>query len=261
MKRKHVCHTFGAIEIRPSAWMKIAALRAAQTVTLPSNSLSEAMLGEILEHAKPLGHHEDPEQLNLGFGFIYYALVRALRPKHVLVIGSGYGFSVACLGLGLKDNGRGQLTFVDPSYSVFRHGPFRTVGGLSNWDDPDQVRAHFDRFGIAGLVTHYKMTSRELFSTYDALELGPIDLAFIDGSHAFADVRQDFLNVMRRARRNSYVLLHDTNIYVREFVRHAGVKRWLTQMERYPDYFQLVDFPFSSGVAIVRLLRSGDWEP
>lgn len=41
-----------------------------------------------------MGHHEGPDRLNLGFGFIYYALVRALRPKHVVVIGSGYGFSV-----------------------------------------------------------------------------------------------------------------------------------------------------------------------
>jgi hypothetical protein len=31
----------------------------------------------------------------------------------------------------------------------------------------------------------------------------PIDLAFIDGSHAFKDVQHDFLAVLRRARKNT----------------------------------------------------------
>ena len=39
-------------------------------------------------------------------------------------------------------------------------------------------------------------------------------------------------------------------------VRHAGVKRWLKSVKRNKDAFEIVDFPFSSGVAIVRVLRS-----
>jgi predicted O-methyltransferase YrrM len=226
----------------------------------PPLSLSVPVLQEILEHAKPLGHHEEPGNLNLGFGFVYYGLVRALRPRHILVIGSGFGFSVVCLALGQKDNGRGTLTFVDPSYSVFREGPLRTVGGTAYWDDPKKVRAHFKRFGVERIVTHHKLTSAQLFEDYDARKLPPIDLAFIDGSHAYGDVRNDFLGVLRRARRNSYVLLHDTNIYVRELVRHAGVKRWLKVVASQQDDFEVIDFPFASGVALVRLLRSGAWE-
>jgi predicted O-methyltransferase YrrM len=225
-----------------------------------SLSLNGGMLADIFEHAKPLGHREDAANLNLGFGFVYYSLVRALRPQHVLVIGSGFGFSVVCLALGLKDNGRGSLTFVDPSYSVFTDGPFRTVGGTAQWNDPQKVRAHFRRFGVERIVTHHKLTSGQLFADYAARGLPPIDLAFIDGSHAYADVRDDFVNVLRHAQRNSYLLLHDTNIYVRELVRHAGVKRWLKIVAARPEDFELIDFPFASGVAIVRVLRSGAWE-
>ena len=119
-------------------------------------SLNPPILGEILEHASPLGHHEDPSTLNLGFGFLYYGLARALRPRHVVVIGSGFGFSVVCLALGLKDNGRGTLTFVDPSYSVLWDGPLRTMGGIANWNDPHKVRAHFARFGVEHIVIHHK---------------------------------------------------------------------------------------------------------
>lgn len=223
-------------------------------------SLNPEVLRAVLDHARPLGHNEKPGNLNLGFGFLYYGLVRALRPQHVLVIGSGFGFSVVCLALGLKDNDRGHLSFVDPSYSVFKHGPFRTVGGMSQWDDPQKVRAHFGRFGVERRVTHYKLTSAEIFADYDARGLPAIDIAFIDGSHAYADVRHDFLAVSRQARRNSYILLHDTNIYVRELVRHAGVKRWLKVIAREKEHFEVIDFPFSSGVALVRVLRDGPWE-
>jgi predicted O-methyltransferase YrrM len=224
-------------------------------------SLDATMLRAILEHARPLGHNEDPANLNLGFGFLYYGLVRSLRPRHVAVIGSGFGFSVACLALGLRDNGAGGLSFVDPSYSVFKHGPLRTVGGTAQWDDPQQVRAHFRRFGVERIVTHYKLTSAEFFADYPGRGLPPIDLAFIDGSHAYADVRHDFLAVLRHSRRNGYLLLHDTNIYVRELVRHAGVKRWLKVVARDKEHFEVIDFPFSSGVALVRVLSAGPWQP
>jgi hypothetical protein len=223
-------------------------------------SLDTALLADIFRHARPLGHHEDRATLNLGFGWLYYGLVRTLRPRHIVVIGSGFGFSVICLALGLKDNARGTLSFVDPSYSVLADGPLKTIGGTSQWDDPRKVHAHFDRFGIANLVTHHRCTSETFFDEYPKLDLPPIDLAFIDGNHSYASVRHDFVSALHHCRRNSYLLLHDTNIYVRELVRHAGVKRWTRKLARNREDFELVDFPFSSGVAIVRVLRGGPWE-
>ena len=225
----------------------------------PSFSLNPELLRDVFKHARPLGHNEDAHDLNLGFGFLYYGLVRTLRPEHVLVIGSGFGFSVTCLALGLKDNGIGRLSFVDPSYSVFKHGPMATIGGTAQWDHPEKVRAHFGRFGVDHVVTHYKLTSAQFF-TAQAHRLPAVDIAFIDGSHAYADVRHDFLRTLHCTHRNSYLWLHDTNIYVRELVRHAGVKRWLKTIAREKEHFEVIDFPFSSGVALVRVLHDGAWE-
>lgn len=223
-------------------------------------SLHPSLLREIFAHAKPFGHHEDPKTLNLGFGFLYYGVVRALRPQHILVIGSGYGFSVVCLALGLKDNGKGRLTFVDPSYSLLKNGPFKTIGGVGFWDDPAKVRAHFQRFEVAEIVTHYKMRSDEFFPVYGQHDLPPIDLAFIDGSHAFKDVRYDFLKVLEHAKKNTYIFLHDTNIYIREILQHAGVKKWLNTIRQQPELFEVLDFPFSSGVALVRVRQAQAWK-
>ncbi|CAK0754005.1 conserved hypothetical protein [Gammaproteobacteria bacterium] len=225
-----------------------------------SFSLNAPVIQDILHHAKPLGHNEVPNNLNLGFGFLYYGLVRALRPRHVLVIGSGFGFSVVCLALGLKDNDRGRLSFVDPSFSVLKDGPFKTMGGTGQWDTPEKVQAHFTRFGVDEWVTHHKLTSQMFFDGYEDRALPTIDLAFIDGNHSYRQVRNDFLSVLRHTRKNSYLLLHDTHIYLREAVRHAGVKRWLTIISSHNELFEVIDFPFSSGVAVVRVLRDRAWE-
>lgn len=242
---------------RPNPTFLPADLPAA---AVPGFSLNADLIREIFAHAKPLGHHESAGELNLGFGFLYYSLARMLRPRHVVVIGSGFGFSVVCLALGMKDNGKGRLTFVDPSYSVLTDGPFKTVGGTSQWDDPAKVARHFARFGVADIVTHHRMRSDEFFAKLPDLRLPTIDLAFIDGSHAYEDVRHDFMATLRHARKNAYLMLHDTNIYLREFVRHAGVKRWLRQVQRRSSMFEVVDFPFASGVAVVRVLEDDAWQ-
>ena len=187
-------------------------------------SLNETRLKDIFQFAKPMGHHENPDHLNLGFGFLYYGIARALRPRHILVIGSGHGFSVVCLALGMKDNGKGELTFVDPSYSLLKDGPFKTIGGNGKWDELEVVNAHFQRFGIEKIITHYKFTSDEFFSSYEKFPLSKIDLAFIDGNHSYKNVKYDFLQTIRWSHKNTYIFLHDSHIYIREMVHHSGAK-------------------------------------
>ncbi len=223
-------------------------------------SLSANVLKDILSHAKPLGHNEAPANMNLGFGFIYYGVVRALRPKHTVVIGSGYGFSVICLALAVKDNGEGSLTFVDPSYSLLKDGPFKTIGGRGSWENEEAVKEHFRRFNVDGIVTHVKLRSDEFFPAYEKLKLPPIDLGFIDGSHALRDVKYDFISTLQHSRKNTYVFLHDTNIYIREMLRHSGVKRWMNILKKEKDAFEIINFPFSSGVALVRVVEPEVWK-
>ena len=222
-------------------------------------SLSEDLVKNILHYAKPLGHNQSAQNLNLGFGFIYYGVARALRPKHTLVIGSGYGFSVVCLALAMRDNGVGSLTFVDPSYSLLKDGPLKTLGGRGTWNSNADVQERFRKFGVEEIVTHYRMRSDELFPSYAELGLPPIDLGFVDGSHAYKDVKYDFVNMVGCSKKNAYIFLHDTNIYIREMLRHAGVKRWINILKKEESAFEVINFPFSSGVALVRVLEPGVW--
>jgi predicted O-methyltransferase YrrM len=223
-------------------------------------SLDSETIGKIFQFAKPLGHNEKPQNFNLGFGFLYYGVVRAVQPEHVLVIGSGYGFSVVCLALGLRDNGKGRLSFVDPSYNVLKHGPFKTVGGRGNWDDPEQVIRHFGHFDVDQVVTHYTMRSDEFFPHFKALGLPRIDVAFIDGNHSYEHVKFDFVETLGHMKKNAYIFLHDTNIYIREMLRNSGVKRWLKLLRKEKELFEVIDFPFSSGVALIRILQDDAWK-
>jgi predicted O-methyltransferase YrrM len=223
-------------------------------------SLNSELLRDIFLYAKPYGHNERPDNLNLGFGFLYYGLVRALRPAHTLVIGSGYGFSVVCFALGIKDNGHGHLSFVDPSYSLLKDGPFKTVGGKDMWSQPQKVQEHFRQFGVEEIVTHHKLRNDEFFPAYENLGLPEIDLAFIDGNHQYKDVKYDFLETLKRSRKNTYIFLHDTHLCIREMLRHSGVKRWLKVLKKEEEYFELINFPFSSGVAMVRVCTDKAWE-
>lgn len=225
-----------------------------------SFSLDPSLIEQVLRHAKPFGHNERRHNLNLGFGFIYYGVTRALMPKHVLVIGSGYGFSVVCLGLALKDNNVGFVSFVDPSYSLLKDGPWKTVGGRGTWNDPNEVKSRFRRFGIEQIVTHYRERSDEFFSCYEKRGLPPVDLAFIDGSHTFKDVKFDFMQFLKHSRKNSYAFLHDTNIYFRELVKNSGVMKWLKVLKTREKAFEIINFPYSSGVALVRVVDPKGFE-
>lgn len=218
------------------------------------------MLREIFDQARPAGHHEDADSLNLGFGYLYYGMVHALRPKHVVVFGSTHGFSVVCMALGLKDNGAGRLSFVDPAHALRGRPPFRVVGGESPWSDAVKVKAHFSRFGVEHIVTHHKRSSEEFLADYASQALPAIDLAFIDGNHGYESLQQCFLGVLRHARRNSYILLHDTHAGFREWAGNSGVKRWLRKVAARRDAFETVNFPFSSGVAVVRVTNPEVWD-
>ena len=44
-------------------------------------SLNETRLKDIFQFAKPMGHHENPDHLNLGFGFLYYGIANP-SPAH-----------------------------------------------------------------------------------------------------------------------------------------------------------------------------------
>src|ERR1019366_9046655 len=83
-----------------------------------------------------MGHGQRLDDLNLGLGWLYYALARALRPQTVVVIGSFRRFVPLVFARALADNlEKGSVTFIDPSF----------VDDF--WKDPQTVQNYFTSFG------------------------------------------------------------------------------------------------------------------
>jgi hypothetical protein len=110
-------------------------------------SLDAKTINLIIRETYPSYQATSLDDANLGFGFLFYAFMRLLRPEKILVIGSKAGFSVVSFALGLKDNagtgvkrvncydteltysgGRRILYFIDPSHSEERVIPATGTG-------------------------------------------------------------------------------------------------------------------------------------
>lgn len=212
---------------------------------------SASFCRKVLTEAPGIFQATDRRTGNLGFGGLYWAFARALRPRHALVIGSGRGFAPIIMAKALRDNGRGRLSFVDPSFSFGRETWLPTNRG--EWDDPQNARRKFSGFQVQFLATHYKERDDEFFGKFHARRLPPIDLALIDGDHRHGAVAYDFRETVRRMPRGGHVLLHDALHPLGRF--GSGVGRFVSELRA--AGWNVVVLPGGAGLAIVEVPPRG----
>jgi Methyltransferase domain len=173
----------------------------------------------LLNEAEPLSQNTGPG--NLGFGWIYYALIRNLCPAYVIAIGSRRGFMPFCAARALQDNGGGQVIFIDPSYSGYGD-PGWSGAGL--WSDPVEVCARIERHGLRGWIRHLKMTSEQAFSEVRELvgKAQPMVL-IIDGAHTYQNSVLDF-DLYSTLITEGVVVFHDS------VANGTGVPQTITEL-------------------------------
>ena len=192
-----------------------------------------------------MGHDQRPEDLNLGLGWVYYALARVVRPTCVVVIGSWRGFVPLVMARALKENlEKGKVVFIDPSL----------VDDF--WSEPKGVKAHFRSFGIRN-VRHFRMTTQEFVQTDDYRRLPEIGLLFIDGYHTMEQARFDHEAFRPLMGAEGIVLFHDSagplesRIYGADKLYTHSVHRYMDELRR-DGRFQVFDLPQARGVTLVR---------
>jgi predicted O-methyltransferase YrrM len=229
------------------------------------HSLDTDFVAQVLDHTMPSFQLASKRNENLGFGYLYYGLVRSLRPKKVVVVGSKAGFAPVCFGRGLLDNdghritniecedvmvqtdgAPGTLDFIDPSYSKSRND-FHHSHGIGFWDDADRTSRLWDSFGLGAVVTHHRTTSREY------LEACPhdleIDLLYIDGDHSLEGITFDFLSFLPHLAADSVVLAHDVDPSC-----HSA--RGFEALRALPaDTYEFMRIPVYPGLALMRPIR------
>lgn len=192
-----------------------------------------------------MGHDQRPEDLNLGLGWVYYALARAVRPTCVVVIGSWRGFVPLVMARALKENlEKGKVVFIDPSL----------VDDF--WSDPKAVKAHFRRFGSRN-VRHFRMTTQEFVQTTAFRKLRDVGLLFVDGYHTMEQARFDHEAFRPLMSADGVVLFHDSagplesRIYGADKLYTHSVHRYMDVL-KHDRRFQVFDLPQARGVTLVR---------
>jgi predicted O-methyltransferase YrrM len=194
---------------------------------------------------RQMGHAQRRADHNLGLGWLYYSLVRMMRPAKVVVIGSYRGFVPLVLARALNDNSEGgQVHFIDPSL----------VDGF--WKDESAVHDHLCNFGGANIV-HYLMTTQQFAETEDYRELDEIGIVFVDGMHSAEQARYDFETFAHKLAPQGIILLHDSvwqlpsGLYGpgREYVH--TVTDFVSELKQNREW-QVFDLPFGGGLTMVR---------
>lgn len=192
-----------------------------------------------------MGHAQSKDDLNLGLGWLYYSLARMQRASRIVVIGSYRGFVPLVLARALQDNQNdGIVDFIDPSLV----DPF--------WKDPEQVQAHFAKFGIDN-IRHHLRTTQQFIETDAYRQLHDIDLLFVDGYHSHDQAQLDHLAFAEKLGAGAAVLFHDSTsdresrMYGADKPYRYGVKQYMDELKALP-HLQVVDFAYDSGVTLVK---------
>jgi MMP 1-O-methyltransferase len=147
-------------------------------------------MSEFQARVKPL-IADIPGWLTDEEGEALYELARACTGKGVIVeIGSWKGKSTVCLGLGTKAGPAVPVYAVDP-HADYRFGDFKT---------------NLERAGIAELVKPVASLSQPAADEFHE----PIELLFVDGSHEYELVLEDFEKWVPKVVDGGWVAFHDT---------------------------------------------------
>jgi len=136
-------------------------------------------------------------------GEALYELARACTGTGVIVeIGSFKGKSTMCLGLGSKAGASLPIHAIDPHQERF-----------------PEFEANVERAGIAGLVRPLAALSQPAADDFHE----PIELLFVDGSHEYELVLEDFERWVPKVVEGGWVAFHDTTWTAgpRKVVGHA----------------------------------------
>jgi predicted O-methyltransferase YrrM len=125
-------------------------------------------------------------------------------PLTVVEIGSWQGRSTIALASGLRSGVGGTLYAVDPHHGTALH---ETTGV------PDTYPAFLDNIREAGLSSYVRtLRARSTDARSDFVD-GSVDVLFVDGSHAYADLLRDIDEWVSALAESAAVAFHDATAY------------------------------------------------
>ncbi|MFH1970847.1 MAG: class I SAM-dependent methyltransferase [Patescibacteria group bacterium] len=180
---------------------------------------------------------------HIGLGLIHYSLIRLLKPKKILCIGSYRGFIPAICALACKDNKFGSIDFVDAGFSY--NGKLKILG--DGYWKKKQNRNVFNTFlKSTKLIKVYVMTTNEYARRYSKKQFQYI---YIDGDHTYKGVKTDYKLFWPQLDKGGLMLFHDVLGRGVNDVKF-GVKKFWNNLNTFNKI--IIPVPKNSGLGILQ---------
>lgn len=151
-----------------------------------------------------------PASLSPEAGLMLHSLIRNIRPRVIVEVGTFCSVSTHWMAAALHENGGNGVIHSFDDFGPIHKGPWRDAEMLEG--RLDWVK---DRLAKAGLldrvIFHPGDSVTQLVAAREELEKsGGVQFAFIDGDHTVGGAVQDLWAVEPVLNTGGYVMLHDT---------------------------------------------------
>lgn len=202
--------------------------------------INNKFLTHFVSYYTPYGQAVSQRLNDLGFGLLHYALVRIVKPKRILCIGSGRGFVPAILSIACRDNGLGIVDFVDAG--------FRQESKVGDWEGKGfwteiNPRKYFGFLDTSKHMNVYIKTTKEFIKGVGKRRYQYI---YIDANHTYEGVRSDFNLVNKYLDKFGLLLFHDSSMDKKN--RNYGVNKFIKKM----NFRNKIELMFDAGLTIIQ---------
>lgn len=170
----------------------------------------------------------------IGHGPFAMWLVKALKPKNIVELGSHGGYSYFAFCQAVQENALDTKCYAIDTWEGDEHASFYDNSIYEN------VKAINDK----NYVSFSTLVRKRFDQAIEQFEDKSIDLLHIDGRHGYEDVKYDFECYKDKLSDNAVVLFHDVNCYKPGF----GVHKYFSELkQQYPT----TEFTHSSGLGVL----------
>ncbi len=158
----------------------------------------------------PIYKDDSDSILNFERGMLLYAMVGKIRPKTILEIGTASGYSTICMAKALTEfKIQGTIMTIDPEPHDKKNNYILNFDqkGLKSYDITREQL--WEKCAKPEWIKKIKVITGYSGEIFQKNKIPKIDLAFIDGHHAFNAAKHDFYATLKNSSDTFQILFDD----------------------------------------------------
>lgn len=226
--------------------------------------ISQSDIQWLKDRYQARGHNNDTNKggENLGFGYYHYAMIRNLRPEHILAVGSQRGFAPAVMAMACRDNGFGVVHFVDAALD-YRDPKDNQVEGMKSWGGiglwKEVTLKYWEDAGLLDWIQSSVMTTQKYHDLVHGVGDYPHEdrkygYIYLDGDHSYEGIKRDYSLFRPHLAQGGILTMHDIDVDRDTDWGICGVKKFWSELDE-PHKMSL---DFECGLGIVQAGRGDD---